>query len=88
MKTSEAVQSVIGIDLGDRYSYLHELDMQTGETLSQTRLPTSPETFGNHFASIPGARITPRLVRTRPGAAAFCKTWGIRLSSPTPAPWP
>lgn len=58
MKQSEAVQSVIGIDLGDRYSYLHELDMRTGETLSQTRLPTSPETFDKHFASIPQARIT------------------------------
>jgi transposase len=58
MKTSEAMRSVIGIDLGDRYSYLHELDMQTGETLSQMRLPTSPETFGKHFASISSARIT------------------------------
>ena len=58
MQTSEAIQRVIGIDLGDRYSYLHELDLQTGETLSKTRLPTSPETFGNHFASISSARIT------------------------------
>jgi transposase len=58
MRASEAMQSVIGIDLGDRFSYVHELDMQTGETLSQARLPTSPETFGKHFASIPQARIT------------------------------
>lgn len=58
MKASEATQRVIGIDLGDRYSYLHELDMQTGETLGRMRLATNPETFSNHFAAIPRARIT------------------------------
>ncbi len=58
MKTSEAIRNVIGTDLGDRYSYLHELDLQTGETLSQPRLPTSPKTFGKHFSSVPQARVT------------------------------
>jgi len=56
-QSTRPIQSVIGIDLGDRYSYLHELDMVTGETLSQTRIVTSPATFRNHFNAIPDARI-------------------------------
>ena len=36
-QSTQPIRSVIGIDLGDRYSYLHELDMQTGETLNLLR---------------------------------------------------
>lgn len=86
MRTSEAMRSVIGIDLGDRYSYLHELNMQTGETKSQTRLPTKPEAFGKHFASIHGCASPWKWARIHPGAVAFCKTWDIRLSSPIRKP--
>ena len=56
-QSTQPVRSVIGIDLGDRYSYLHELDMTTGETLSQTRISTSPADFRNHFNAVPNARI-------------------------------
>ena len=54
---SQPIQSVVGIDLGDRYSYLHELDMATGETLNQTRIFTSPANFRDHFSAVPNARI-------------------------------
>lgn len=56
-QSTQPVRSVIGIDLGDRYSYLHELDMTTGETLSQTRISTSPADFRDHFAAVQNARI-------------------------------
>ena len=42
MTGKEVVRRVIGVDLGDCYSYIHELDGETGETLSQTRIPTAP----------------------------------------------
>lgn len=53
----QSIRVVIGIDLGDRYSYLHELAADTGETLSQSRLSTSPEAFARHFASQSPARV-------------------------------
>lgn len=56
-QSTRPVRSVIGIDLGDRYSYLHELDMTTGETLSQTRISTSPAHFRDHFNTVQNARI-------------------------------
>ena len=56
-QSTQPVRSVIGIDLGDRYSYLHELDMTTGETLSQTRISTSPANFRDHFNAVQNARI-------------------------------
>jgi len=79
MKTSEAIRSVIGIDLGDRYSYLHELDMQTGETLSQTRLPTNPKTFGEHFTSIPSARITLEVGAHSPWSSRLLQALGHQV---------
>ncbi len=51
------VRSVVGIDLGDRYSYLHELDMETGETLSRQRILTTPEGFRKHFEPLSHARV-------------------------------
>ena len=56
-QSTRPVRSVIGIDLGDRYSYLHKLDMATGETLSQTRISTSPADFRDHFSAVQNARI-------------------------------
>jgi len=56
-QSTRPVHSVIGIDLGDRYSYLHELDMATGETLSRRRISTSPATFRDHFNAVQNARI-------------------------------
>ena len=56
-QSTQPIKSVVGIDLGDRYSYLHELDMATGETLSQTRISTSPANFRDHFSAVQNARI-------------------------------
>ncbi len=41
----------VGLDLGDRYSYLCFLDTESGEIMEEGRLRTSPETFKRHFAS-------------------------------------
>ena len=51
------VKSVVGVDLEDTYSHLHELDMETGETLSQTRILTTPASLQKHFAEFSDARI-------------------------------
>jgi transposase len=46
----------IGIDLGDKYSYLVLLD-QEGELIEETRLPTTQNAFSRKFRSIPSCRI-------------------------------
>jgi len=55
-QSTRPVQSVVGIDLGRDHLYLHELDMATGETLSQTRV-YQPANFRDHFSAVQNARI-------------------------------
>jgi transposase len=46
-----------GLDLGDRYSYLCLIDQQSGETLEEGRLRTTPEALRRRFASERPLRI-------------------------------
>lgn len=39
-----------GIDLGDRYSHLCLLDVESGEVIEESRIATSPEAFERHFS--------------------------------------
>ena len=41
----------VGLDLGDRYSYLCLLDTQSGEVIEEGRLGAGPEAFGRRFGS-------------------------------------
>jgi len=47
----------VGLDLGDRYSYLCLIDTLSGEVIEEGRLRTSPETLRRRFASEPSLRI-------------------------------
>ena len=42
-------QMTAGLDLGDKYSYLCLIDIQSGETLEEGRLHTTPEALRRHF---------------------------------------
>jgi len=46
----------IGIDLGDKHSYLVILD-QEGELIEETRLPTTQNAFSRKFRSIPACAL-------------------------------
>jgi transposase len=46
-----------GLDLGDRYSYLCLIDMQSGEVIEEGRLRSTPEALRRRFASEPSLRI-------------------------------
>ena len=39
----------VGVDLGDRYSYLCFLDSESGEVLEESRVRTTPEAFEVRF---------------------------------------
>ena len=39
-----------GIDLGDRYSHLCLLDVESGEVIEESRIATSPEAFERRFS--------------------------------------
>jgi transposase len=41
----------VGVDLGDRYSYLCFLDTESGVVFGESRLRTTPETFRRRFSS-------------------------------------
>jgi transposase len=41
----------VGVDLGDRYSYLCFLDTQSGEVIEEGRLRTTPEALKRRFSS-------------------------------------
>jgi len=40
---------VVGIDVGDKYSYLHVLDNASGDEVEQTRIATNPEAYRRKF---------------------------------------
>lgn len=46
----------IGIDLGDKHSFITILDSE-GEVVEETRLPTTRTAFQRKFSSIPACRI-------------------------------
>jgi len=58
----------IGIDLGDRHSDLCGID-RSGEILEESRLPTTPHAFRQHFASMKPAGSPSRSAPTRRGSA-------------------
>lgn len=41
--------AVIGVDIGDKYSYLNVIDNQSGEELERTRIATNPSAFRYRF---------------------------------------
>ena len=41
----------VGIDLGDKYSYLCLLDTESGEVIEESRLRTTPEALRRRFSS-------------------------------------
>src|SRR5215207_4942778 len=55
--SKEHPQTTAGLDLGDRYSYLCLIDMQSGEVIEEGRLRSTPEALRRRFASEPSLRI-------------------------------
>ena len=43
--------TTVGLDLGDKYSYLCLIDSQSGEVMEEGRLRTTPEAFKRRFSS-------------------------------------
>ena len=42
---------MVGIDLGDKYSYLCLVDAESGKVIEEGRLRTTPEALRRRFAS-------------------------------------
>jgi transposase len=49
--SKERPKMTAGLDLGDKYSYLCLIDTQSGETIEEGRLRTTPEALRHRFAS-------------------------------------
>lgn len=59
MQESTAIRprTCVGIDLGDRYSYVIVLDPGSGEVLEESRLPTTETAFRRRFEQEEAVRI-------------------------------
>jgi len=55
--SSEQPQMTVGLDIGDKYSYLCLIDTESGEVIEEGRLRTTPEAFRRRFASEQPLRI-------------------------------
>jgi transposase len=53
----EREKITVGLDLGDRYSYLCVIDQESGEVIEEGRLRTTPEALRRRFASEQRMRI-------------------------------
>ena len=47
----------VGVDLGDRYSYLCFVDTESGEVIEEGRLRTTPEALRRRFSSEQPLRV-------------------------------
>jgi transposase len=66
----------VGLDLGDRYSYLCVIDQQSGEVIEEGRLRTTPEAFGRRFRSERPMRIAIEAGTHSPWASRVLKECG------------
>ena len=55
--SKERPHTTVGLDLGDKYSYLCLIDRESGEVMEEGRLRTGPEAFRRRFASEQPMRI-------------------------------
>jgi transposase len=55
--SKEQQKMTVGLDLGDKYSYLCFIDQHSGEVMEEGRLRTGPEAFRRRFASEQPMRI-------------------------------
>ncbi len=53
----EQPRMTVGLDLGDKYSYLCLIDQESGEIMEEGRLRTTPEALKRRFASERSLRI-------------------------------
>jgi transposase len=55
--SSEQLRMTVGVELGDKYSHLCLIDTQSGESMEEGRLRTTPEAFRRRFSSGQPLRI-------------------------------
>src|SRR5215216_1566493 len=75
----------VGVDLGDRYSYLCFLDTESGEVIEEGRLRTTPEALKRRFFSERPLRVAIEAGTTRRGLADCSRSAATRCWWPIPA---
>lgn len=67
---------VIGLDLGDEFSYVCSLNKMTGEVEEETRLRTTPEVLTRYFTKLTRARIALETGTHSPWISRLLKSLG------------
>lgn len=78
-KRSTATMTIVGLDLGDRFSSACALDSESGELQKEWRLPTTREGLARHFAGKPPARIALEVGTHSPWASRLLASWGHQV---------
>ena len=74
-KGSTATMTIVGVDLGDRFSSACALDPASGEVQREWRLPTTRQGLARHFAGKPPMRIVLEVGTHSPWASRLLASW-------------
>ena len=82
--STEQTKMTVGLDLGDKYSYLCLIDQHSGEVMEEGRLRTTPEAFLRRFSSEPPMRIAIEAGTHSPWASRVLEECGHGFWWPMP----
>src|SRR5215210_5868914 len=78
-KGSTATMTVVGLDLGDRFSTACALDSATGELIREWRLPTTRQGLARYFGGKPPMRIALEVGTHSPWLSRLLVSWGHQV---------
>ncbi len=78
-KGSTATMTVVGLDLGDRFSTACALDGATGKVIREWRLPTTRQGLARYFAGKPPMRIALEVGTHSPWVSRLLASWGHQV---------
>lgn len=70
---------VAGVDLGDKYSQLCVIDVETGEILEESRMPTTSKALTRHFGSKAPMRIAIEVGTHSPWVSRLLEGYGHQV---------
>jgi transposase len=77
--TATMTMTIVGLDLGDRFSSACALDPESGEVQKEWRLPTTRQGLARHFVGKPRMRIALEVGTHSPWMGRLLASWGHQV---------
>ena len=77
--TATMTTTIVGLDLGDRFSSACMLDPESGEVQKEWRLPTTRQGLARYFAGKPPMRIALEVGTHSPWVSRLLASWGHQV---------